>query len=138
VASAIIAGTESVTAATAPDEDLIERRRDLCRSLRRHREHADLTQNNAAAALEWSRSKFVRIARSTWLVSGAARTRMPFGELMGLVDGVTGVNGCPVAPGELGDRWEEAPGRVAGAIEAVRVLRASCVRRPCSAMSGHG
>lgn len=43
------------------EPDLTEQRRILCVALRRHRLNAGLTQNEASAALEWSRSKFIRV-----------------------------------------------------------------------------
>jgi transcriptional regulator with XRE-family HTH domain len=45
--------------------DLARLRRGLCRSLRQHREHAGLTQREAADALDWSISKLVRVERGT-------------------------------------------------------------------------
>lgn len=63
-------------------------------------------------------------ARSTYMRGELNRAKRPFAELVKRADDVTGVDGCAFTPAELAERWQESPGRVADAIEAVRILRA--------------
>lgn len=146
----------------APDEELLALRRGLCRALIQYRKNAALTQVQAAASLEWSIAKLVRIekgvcgvsvsdtramlrlygvtgedeitgltraARSTFQNGALNRTRKPFAELVKLAGDVTGVNGCVFTPAELAEQWLENPGRVADAIEALKMLRAGSFRQ---------
>lgn len=142
----------------AGDEDLTALRRDLCRSLRRHREATGLSQVRAAAELGWSESKFVRIELGTTSVSvtdvqamlrlygiyhadevarleaAARRTWLKPGigrkrlPFASLMERVAAA--CPADAEELAAQWEESPQRVADAIEAVRVLRTGSLAEP--------